>query len=116
MAFSTVMGQSIIDKNGHPHAKRAGQTQQPKFIVDTVRMSDGIGTMILRDEFKRNTRTTAPTASSRIYPQGITQVLSDTSEAVNRYAFFINSTRDTVVIKSSQTDDSGLVAVSALIK
>jgi hypothetical protein len=111
-----IMGQTIIDGKGNLHAKRAKRTQEPKVIVDTVRMSAGIGTMTLKKESTRKQHSTAPTASTRMYPQGITQILLDTSDAVNRYAFFINTTRDTVVIKSSQTDDSGLVAISLFVK
>lgn len=117
LAFvSKSQGQTIIDKDGHPHAKRQGRTQEPKIIIDTLRMSSGVGTLPLSKTFKKNQMTTAPTDPSRIYPKGATQIMDSVTDSVHTYAFVVNRTGDTITVVSSSSNDSSLVSVELLIK
>lgn len=108
-------GQVIIDSKGHLHGKRQAKTQQAKEIIDTVRMSSGVGYLVLQKEFTQNQHTTMPTAAGNIFCV-ITPVMTDTSDSVHSYATKLSSNRDTLVVRSTSNNDSGLVIVRAFIK
>lgn len=111
IAFS----QMLIDKEGNLHSRTQGKYQKPKEIVDTMRIANGIGYWALSDKFTRNKHTTSPTKQGIAYGVA-TGIITDTSQAVASYAVFVNSNKDTLIIKSSSATDSGLVAVRVIIK
>lgn len=114
-AVQGTVGQLQIDRSGHPHGRAESRYQQPKEIIDTMRLSAGVGYWVLSKRFTRNLHTTAPTASGIGYGVA-TALLTDTTAAVNSYAVFVNANKDTLVIKSSSATDSGLVVVRVFIK
>jgi len=109
--YDITSAQMIVDHKGHPHKRVEGKSQQPKTIVDTVRLSSGVGSLVLQSEFKKNQHTTKP--QDYIYATA-NQIITDTSQDVYSYAVYWNS--DTLIIKSSSATDSSLVVVKALIK
>lgn len=100
--------QNLFNSNGRPLSKRAQQSKAPMVVVDTVRMSGGFGTLRLNSSFTKDRHSVSATATGRMSAH-ITQILSDTTDAVNYYG--VKLFTDSLIIKSSQTDDSGLVAV-----
>lgn len=89
----------------------------PIMVMDTVRMEDGIGTLILNNMvLKRGGfHNVSGSKALAIFPSAF-GYLSDTTEAVNSYSCVVSTSADTIWIKSSQSDDSGKVIVEALVR
>lgn len=111
----SAFGQIAVDRSGNIHAKRQGQTQEPKEIVDTLRLSAGVGYIILSDVFHKTKHTTKPTSDGYFYGV-VSPKLSDTSQAVSSYATYLSANRDTLIVKSSSNTDSALVVIRGFIK
>ena len=106
--MSTAYPQNLFNSDGRPLKKQAQDSKEPIVVIDTVRMSGGFGTLRLSGSFSSNKHSVSATATGRMNPH-VTQILSDTTDAVNYYG--VRLFTDSLIIKSSQTDDSGLVAI-----
>ena len=100
--------QKIYNSKGKLLGKRTQRTMTPKIVVDTLRMSGGFGVLRLNSSFTKGFHAVNASNSVNMRVQ-VTQILSDTSEAVNYYG--VRKFTDSVMIKSSQADDSGLVEI-----
>lgn len=113
---TTVSAQKIFDSKGHPFARRQGRSQEPKEIVDTVRMDgSGFGFLELQKAFKSKQHSTTPTAKENIHVT-VTQVLDSADQTVASYSYWVSATLDTIHIKSTNGSDASLVNVRAIIK
>jgi len=106
--MSTALPQNLFNASGKPLKKQAQTTREPIIVLDTVRMSGGFGTLRLNGSFTSSKHSVSATATGLMNAH-VTPILSDTTDAVNYYG--VRLFTDSLIIKSSQTDDSGLVAV-----
>lgn len=112
---SCIAGQTFINSAGAPHAKRQGRTQEPKMVIDTLRMDSGCSTLLLKETFSETFARTRPTGQGNFFAV-VTGLLRDTSEAVCSYSVYLSVNAETLLVKSSSATDSGLVSVMAFIK
>lgn len=108
-------GQRVFDRNGKPFAKQFQKTQEPKIIIDTVKITSGVGKMILNSSFKKGKHQVSAT-SNNDFRATISQILSDTSKTPYYYGYYISKNGDTLIIKSNNVADTGYVAVTAYLK
>jgi len=109
-------GQRVFDRNGKPFAKQSQRTQEPKQIVDTVKITAGVGRMVLNNAFTKSKHKVSATSDSH-FRASISQILTDTSNTVYYYGYYISKNGDTLIVKSSGgTADTGYVSVSAILK
>ncbi len=112
---SYIFAQVPINSAGAPHAKRQGRTQEPKMIVDTLRMAAGSARLILKGDFSDTYLRTRPTAQTAFYAT-VTGLLRDTTEGVKSYGAYLSANCETLIVKSSSATDSGLVSIMAFFK
>lgn len=111
----TAVAQDKFTIGGKLHSKRVQQTQRPKDVIDTLRLSSGVGYLLFSTRFDENTHSTQPTQEGFVY--GVASgYLYDTAQDVYSYSIYISSDRDTLIVKSSNDTDTNLVVVRALIK
>lgn len=116
LIFTSALGQRVFNRDGKPFAKQSQKTQEPKVIVDTVKVTAGIGKMVLNSSFKKGNHKVSATSSAN-FRATISQILADTSNIVYYYAYYISKNGDTLIVKSSGlTADTGYVAVTAYVK
>ena len=106
--MSTALPQNLFNAAGKPLKKQAQSKREPKVVLDTLRMSAGFGVLSLNSSFKKGHHSVVASSTNDMKVQ-VTQILSDTTGAVNYYG--VMKYIDSVLVKSSQTDDSGLVEV-----
>jgi len=106
--MSMAYPQNLFNSSGKELKKQAQHTKTPMVVIDTVRMSGGVGTLRLNGAFSKEKHSVSATSIGAMNAQ-VTQILSDTTGAVNYYGVLLFT--DSLIIKSSQTDDSGLVAI-----
>jgi len=117
ITFGLAAGEQItVNSEGKLHAKRIGRYQEPKRVVEVVQLTDGVGYLILNRYFQKGKHATAPTDSSTILVLSISQQLVTPDNSVRRYAWYPNSTGDTITIISDLTSDTSKVVIEALIK
>ncbi len=105
----------LIDLSGNQQGVRQGKTSEPKMIIDTVKMDSGWYVGVLNSSFLRTQLKTAPT-TKLAFLASVTQVLSDTSDTVRSYGYYISTNCETLIVKSNSISDTGLVAIMAIIK
>jgi hypothetical protein len=106
----------IFNGQGKPFAKRQGQTQEPKIIVDTVRIVAGFGSLSLTTGFTSRQHRTAATSASNVFAQ-ISRLLTDSTKDVYSYSYSVADKGARLVIKSSGgTADTGKVVVTCIVK
>ena len=105
----------LIDLSGNQQGARQGKTSEPKMIIDTVKMDSGWYVGVLNSSFLRTQLKTAPTTKFA-FLASVTQVLSDTSDTVRSYGYYISTNCETLIVKSNSISDTGLVAIMAIIK
>ena len=116
VCVSSAFPQNIFNAQGKPFAKRQGQTQEPKIIVDTVRIVAGYGSLSLTSTFTNRQHRTAGTSTSTVYAQ-ISRLLTDSTKAVYSYSYAVVDKGARLVIKSSgDTADTGKVVVTCFVK
>lgn len=115
LATLTVSAQDMFTIGGKLHSKRAQQTQKPKDIIDTLRLSAGTGYLLFSTRFNENTHSTQPTKKGFVYGI-VTSYLFDTAQDVHSYSIYISQDRDTLIVKSSDNADTNLVVVRAFVK
>ena len=93
-------GQRVFNRNGKPFAKQAQKTQEPKIIVDTVKIIGGVGKMVLNSSFKKGQHKVSATSNNN-FRATISQILSDTSNVVYYYGYYISKNGDTLIVKSN---------------
>jgi len=104
-----------------PSGNKFGQTvekvsaREPFEVVDTLHLSAGVGRIIFNSHFTSTKSNVLPTSKGNIFPS-ITQILSDTSDAVNYYAVYISNNLETLIVKSSLTSDSSDVRIRLLMR
>lgn len=104
----TAYSQDLFNAAGKPLAKQAQRTREPKIVLDTLRLSGGFGVLRLNQAFKKGKHSVVASTVNNMKVQ-VTQVITDTTDAVNYYG--VLKYIDSILIKSSQTDDSGLVEI-----
>jgi hypothetical protein len=115
LAALTVSAQDMFTIGGKLHSKRVQQTQRPKDVIDTLRLSSGVGYLLFSTRFNENTHSTQPTKGGFVYGV-VSGYLYDTAQDVYSYSIYISSDRDTLIVKSSNNADTNLVVVRALVK
>lgn len=106
----------IFNAKGKPFSKRQGQTQEPKIIVDTVRVVGGYGSLSLTTNFTNSQHRTAATSAGNVYAQ-ISRLLTDSTKAVYSYSYSVADKGARLVIKSSGgSADTGKVVVTCFVK
>lgn len=116
VCVSVAEGQNIFNAKGKPFAKRQGRTQEPKIIVDTVRIVAGYGSLSLTTNFTSSQHRTAATSVGNVYAQ-ISRLLTDSTKAVYSYSYAVADKGARLVIKSSGgTADTGKVVVTCFVK
>jgi hypothetical protein len=115
VAGAYIFAQVPINSAGAPHAKRQGRTQEPKEIVDTLRLSAGEARLVLKAKFSDTAKRTKPTSHGNFYAF-VTPILSDTGASVYYYGTRLSTNCETLVVKSSSVTDSGLVSIRAFFK
>ena len=118
--FQRMRAVSIFRADGSiygPVEEGPRRMRYPIMVMDTVRMEDGIGTLVLNHRVlsRRNIHNVSGSQALSILPSAF-GYLADTSETVNYYSCVVSLSADTIWIKSSQTDDSGKVIVEALVR
>ena len=113
--MAVVAANPFVDMDGHSHSKRHRKIDEPKVLVDTLRMSDGFAIAGLKDYFDGRRKKMAPRTEFSIYSVA-SGILIDTSDAVKYYGCFWSHEEKQLYVKSSAADDSGLVVVYSLIK
>lgn len=108
---------AIFFSNGNEFSKsqKGTPSREPYEVVDTLRLSDGIGTMIFNNHFTTNKHNVKPTDANYIYPS-VTQIIEDTATTVRYYAVYISENLDTLIVKSSNSADTSRVQVRILMK
>lgn len=106
--MSMAYPQNLFNAAGKPLKKQAQSKREPKVVLDTLRLSGGFGTLKLNGSFKNGHHSVIASTTNDMKVQ-VTQVLEDTTYAVNSYG--VRKYIDSVLIKSSQSDDSGLVEI-----
>ena len=105
----------IFDSRGNRVAKAHTKTRTPKIVVDTVRLRNGYGTLVLNDQF-RLTRHTVSGSSNLTVLATITPIFTDSTASVYTYAYLMKKKGKEMQIISSNSDDSGKVVVSMIVK
>jgi hypothetical protein len=119
-SFTVPVGKPAVKEatftaNGKPFSRAAGQSQQPKTIIDTVRMVNGFASLALNSTFTRTEHRTAATSDQKVYATA-TAVLHDSSKTVYSYSCFPTDGGARIVIKSSDSTDTGKVAVVVYVR
>lgn len=101
----------IVWPTGEKFGKRLGKTpsREPFTVLDTVRLSNGVGKISLDDRFTATRHSTKPT-SIAIFPS-VAQVMDNTSDLIHSYGVYIDENLDTIFIYSDSTSDTSKVAV-----
>ena len=100
---------------GKPFSRAAGTSQQPKTIIDTVRMVKGFASLSLNSKFTTTEHRTAATSTQKIYATA-NAVLQDSTKSVNSYSCWPTDGGARIVIKSSDSTDTGKVAVVVYVR
>jgi len=116
VCVSAAFGQNIFNAKGKPFAKRQGQTQEPKIIIDTVRIVAGYGSLSLTTNFTAKQHRTAASSEGNVYAQ-ISRLLTDSTAAVYSYSYSVADKGARLIVKSSGgTSDTGKVVVTCFVK
>jgi hypothetical protein len=115
LLFFGITFSQTFDTKGKRLLKTANKTRNPKTIVDTVKMSAGIGFVVLNVRFQRG-RSSVKASSNKHLFATITQILNDTSETVNYYAYYASKKGDSLIIKSNSNTDTSLVVVKIFVR
>lgn len=111
-----LFGQDFFFANGSRFAKVIRSTKEPKFVVDTVRIVAGYGTLVLNKNFNREKHSVSGTNDLNVYPT-ITGLLGDTTETVYAYGCYISKTGDTLkIVSSGGSADTSKVVVQVIVK
>lgn len=105
----------IFNANGKKFSKVLGRTNRPKIVVDTVRFSNtNYASLDLNSFFTRGIHNVGASSSSNIFVT-VTQILDDSTLAVNTYAAMPTDNGRRIIIKSSQSDDSSKVSLMIIL-
>ena len=114
LMFSLATAQNIFESNGKPFAKVKQRYREPKIVVDTVRMVSGFGYSALNNSFTKGQHAVGASVTNVIYAVA-NKLLSDSSDTVFSYGIYPKS-EDTLLIKSSDSGDTGKVQVIMILK
>lgn len=107
---------TVFHADGKPVSRRQNRSQEPKEVIDTVKIVGGFGEMKFRNSFAARSHFTAPTGKKALYAH-ITRVLSDSTETVYSYSYVYDDKQKRLVVKSSGgTADTGQVVVTCYVK
>lgn len=109
-----VSAQNLFDTQGKAFTKAKQKYREPKIIIDTVRMDNGFGYLTLNKAFSQGTRAVEASSTNDIHTQ-ITGILTDSTATVRNFNV-LYKTVDTVLIISSDSNDSGLVEALTIIR
>lgn len=107
---------NIFTASGKPFARQKGVAQEPKVIVDTVRIVAGFGSLKLQSSFGDRHHRTAPTSADRVF--GVASGLAtDSTKSVYSYSVVPRSKGGRLLIKSSGgASDTGKVAITVYVR
>jgi hypothetical protein len=106
---------SLFFANGKSFAARQNQAQEPKTVIDTVRIVGGYGSLSLSSKFTSGQHRVAATSAKNIYAQ-ISRVLTDSTATHYSYSYSVADKGARLVIKSSSTADTGKVAIVCYVR
>lgn len=106
----------VYDGSGVPYEGKRGQESNPKIVTDTVRLSDGFGSLGLNAQRGRGRLPVVPSSSNDIHVLGIVPIVTDSTQAVPTYGAWINRELDQLNIQSSDASDTRLVQVSFMVQ
>lgn len=111
-----LIGQDFFFANGSRFAKVIRSTKEPKFVVDTVNIVAGFGTLVLNENFNRESHSVSGTSDKHVYPT-VTGLLGDTTETAYAYGCYISRTGDTIkIVSSGGSADTSKVVVQIIVK
>ena len=105
--------EGFYDSEGKIFGKRAQQTMKPKTIIETIRMSNGYGSLTLNNRFTQGQHNVAPTSIKNIYVF-VSQILDDSTQQVISYSWWFDN--DRIGIKSDSSWDSSKIQIMAIVK
>lgn len=106
-----IYAQETFFGDGKEFKKRIQQTNEPKVVIDTVRLQGERTVYKLSSSFSRQFHNVSATSGNNLWIQ-VTPILGDTTETVYYHGVFIYETGDSLVIKSSGgANDSGKVSL-----
>lgn len=115
LASVAVSQSSYFGSRGSRHAKRDGKYQEPKLIIDTVTLSDGLGFLQFVERSDREKHRTSPLDSFNIFTV-VSGIMADTSDTVYHYGTWFDFKELKLWVKSNDATDSSKVVVMSLIK
>lgn len=105
----------IFVADGRGFGKILGKTNRPKIVIDTVRFANtNFASLYLNSFFTRGIHNVAASSSDNIFIS-VTQILDDSTSSLNTYAAMPTDNGRRILIKSSQSDDSGLVSIMLIL-
>jgi len=110
------MQPAFYDGSGVPYEGIRGQKNAPKIVTDTVRCSDGFGSLDLNAQRGRGRLSVVPSSSGDIHVFGIIPIITDSTQAVPTYGAWISRELNQLNIQSSDASDTRLVQVSFMVQ
>ena len=101
---------------GLPYQEVRGTQNAPTIVIDTVRCSNGFGSLALNTQRGRERQSVAPSSENDIHVLGIIPIISDSTQAVPSYGAWINRELNQLNIQSSDANDTRLVQVSFMVQ
>lgn len=103
---------TIFSADGKLLGRRSQQAREPIIVIDTVRLSSGIGTLVLRSVFSSGLHAVKPTSADRLS----VQISPNTTGAPSSYGWSLSSDLKTLSVKSSDTGDASKVTVTMIVR
>jgi len=117
LVTATLSFGEVYNANGDQFDKSQGKipSRIPYEVVDTVRMVDGIGYIVLNGHVTREKHNVKPTNKNNMMISCL-PILDDTSGTVYYYAAYISNNLDTIILKSNNNTDTSKVHIRILMK
>lgn len=118
MKFLIIMlGLTIFLPTGDKFGKKqdAVPSREPFEIVDTLKLTDGIGKIILNKRFTSEKSNVEPTDINYIFPFA-QQILYDTSDLIHSYGIFVSGNMDTIWVVSDSANDTSRIRIRILAR
>jgi hypothetical protein len=104
----------IFSASGQIVGKVTGKTNEPKTVIDRVKLTAGRATIGLNSKFGQTTHNVSGSSNDKVFVT-VTGLLPDTSATSNSYSAFVTNKGKTVIIKSSAATDTATVNVQIVV-
>lgn len=106
--------QKVYTSRGKLYDKVQQRSRKPIEVIDTITVAGQWASMSLRAAFKKGAHSVAASSASRVFAT-ITQLSTDSTDAVRSYSYIVKDRGKRLLIKASNNTDTTLVVVRAWI-